>query len=106
MKGIIMEVEFIKDHKYYLDGNMKTLHESCKGDKIKVSDEKADRWIGKGVCKPCGSKPVIESAPKEQYENKMDSMEGKEEKAEAPKAQPVIEKKIVTKKPVKKISKK
>ena len=101
-----MKVEFTKDHKYYLAGDMGTLHKSCKGDKIEVSDKEASRWINKGVCKPCGSKPVIESAPEKQYENKMDSMEGKETKAEAPKTQPAPEKKTVTKKTIKKTTKK
>lgn len=90
-----MLIEFTKDHKYYLDGNMKVLHESCEGDKLEVSDDVALRWINKGVCEVCGNKPV-ESAQKKQYENKMDSLEGKEEKAEAPKPK-TAKKKAVSK---------
>lgn len=101
-----MKVEFTKDHKYYLDGNMKVLHESCKGDQIEVNETTGTHWVKKGVCTACGKKPVIESAPKKQYENKMDSMEGKETKAEAPKSEPAPKKKTVTKKTTKKTPKK
>ncbi len=97
-----MFIEFIKDHKYYLDGNMKVLHESCEGDKLEVCDDVGERWINKGVCKSCGNKPVVESAPKKQYENKMDSLEDKEEKAEAPKPKPAAKEKTVKKSKAKK----
>lgn len=80
-----MKIEFIKEHKFYLPSDVRTMHIKECGDVMELDNVAlCEKWINRGIVKSCEKVAAIEVPEEPKYENKMEDVEAKEEKKPAP----------------------